>query len=93
MSEPAEMDWRDVNTVHLCTHSKTDLRTLAVIGELGSTILKCWKKTGERSPNTCLNMGKLVTNTPRPVGVDVQGNRNCKSICMVSDELSALSGI
>jgi hypothetical protein len=82
-----------VKSIHLCACDEIGLRTSAVIGELGSTILKCWKKTGERSPNTCLNMGKLETNTPRSVGVDVRGNRNCRSISMVSDELSVLSGI
>lgn len=79
--------------MYLCACNAIGLRTSAVIGELGSTILKWWKNTGERSPNTCLNIGKLETNTPSLVGVDVRGNRYCRSISMVSDELSALSGI
>ena len=76
-----------------CPCDDIGVRTPTVIDEPGSTILKCSKKTLDRLPTTCLNMGILVTNIPRLIGVDVRGSSNRRSICMVSDELSALLGI
>jgi hypothetical protein len=68
-------------------------RTSTVIAELESTSLRSpntmW---GSRSPRVCLNMGKRVANDLTLLGIGGGGSSNCRSMLMVSDGKSSLSG-